>query len=163
VDGLPLVAAWGGGSYTPRAAARVGRLLLREGDWDGRRLLTRDAVRQITGTAGLPGGCGMGFWTNAARRYPGLPADACWGAGAGDQVLLVVPSLNLIVVRNGETLPTPDELKQARPRDVLEEFHDPRARILFLPLIGAITDRAVSSTTPRLLDAARLPLVDTAY
>ncbi len=130
VDGLPLVAAWGGGSYTPRAAARVGRLLIREGDWDGRRLLTRDAVRQITGDAGLPGGCGMGFWTNAASRYSYLPTDACWGAGAGDQVLLVVPSLNLIVVRNGETLPTPDELKQARPRDVLEEFHDPRARIL---------------------------------
>ena len=78
-------------------------------------------------TRDLPGGCGMGFWTNAAGRYPYLPEDAYWGAGAGDQVLLVVPSLNLIVVRNGETLATPDELKQARPRDVLEEFHDPRA------------------------------------
>ena len=81
VDGLPLVAAWGGGSYTPGAAARVGRLLLREGDWDGRRLLTRDAVRQITGDAGLPGHCGMGFWTNAAGRYPYLPKDAYWARG----------------------------------------------------------------------------------
>jgi CubicO group peptidase (beta-lactamase class C family) len=141
VDGLPLVAAWGGGSYTPRAAARIGRLLLREGDWDGRRLLTRDAVRQITGDAGLPGHCGMGFWTNAAGRYPYLPKDAYWGAGAGDQVLLVVPSLNMVVVRNGETLATPDELKQAKPRDVLEEYHDPRARMLFLPLMNAISDR----------------------
>ena len=56
----------------------------------------------------------------------------------------MVPSLNLIVVRNGETLATPDELKRAKPRDVLEEFHDPRARILFLPLMNAISDRAGS-------------------
>ena len=55
VDGLPLVASWGGGSFTPRAMARVGRLLLREGDWDGKRLFSREAVRQVTGDAGLPG------------------------------------------------------------------------------------------------------------
>jgi CubicO group peptidase (beta-lactamase class C family) len=35
VDGLPLVGSWGGGGYTARAAARVGRLMLREGDWEG--------------------------------------------------------------------------------------------------------------------------------
>src|SRR5206468_4804842 len=99
VDGLPLVAGWGGGSYTARAVARVGRLLLREGDWDGKRILTKEAVRQITGDAGLPGHCGMGFWTNAAGRYPKLPRDTYYGAGAGDQLLVVVPSLELIVVR----------------------------------------------------------------
>jgi CubicO group peptidase (beta-lactamase class C family) len=32
VDGLPLVAAWGGGGYTARTTARVGRLMLRQGD-----------------------------------------------------------------------------------------------------------------------------------
>ena len=73
-----------------RAAARIGRLLLREGDWDGRRLLTRDAVRQITGDAGLPGHCGMGFWTNADGRYSKLPKDTYYGAGAGDQLLTLV-------------------------------------------------------------------------
>ena len=76
VDGLPLVAAWGGGSYTPRAAARVGRLLLREGDWDGRRLLTHDAVRQITGDAGLPGALRDGLLDQ--RRGPlSLLAQGC--------------------------------------------------------------------------------------
>ena len=38
VDGLPLVAIAGGGSYTARAVARVGRLLLNKGRWDGQRL-----------------------------------------------------------------------------------------------------------------------------
>src|SRR5439155_6204774 len=64
VDGLPLVAAWGGGSYTARAAARVGRLVLRGGDSDGARVLSRNAVRQVAGTAGLPGNCGIGWATN---------------------------------------------------------------------------------------------------
>lgn len=92
VDGLPLVGSWGGGSYTARASVRVGRLVLREGGWHGRRLLSREAVRQVTTSAGLPGDCGTGWWTNAAGRYKSLPRDAVWGAGAGDQVLLVVRS-----------------------------------------------------------------------
>ena len=112
--------------------------MLREGDWDGRRLLTTEAVRLTTGSAGQPGDCGMGWWTNAARRYAGVPQDAYWGAGAGDQLLLVVPSLKLIMVRNGQTLqPGPDE-EPVRQDDVFTRYHDYRARILLEPLAGAV-------------------------
>jgi CubicO group peptidase (beta-lactamase class C family) len=136
VDGLPLVGSWGGGNYTARAAARVGRLMLREGDWDGKRLLSKEAVRQIIGDAGLPGHCGMGFWTNADGRYPKLPKDTFYGAGAGDQLLIVVPSQNLIVVRNGQALAP----ERKNPRDVFAAFHDQRVKILFEPVLDAITD-----------------------
>jgi CubicO group peptidase (beta-lactamase class C family) len=137
VNGLSLVAGWGGGNYSPRALARVGRLLLREGDWNGKTILSKDAVKQVTGDAGLPGHCGMGFWTNADGRYPNLPKDTYYGAGAGDQLLIVVPSLNLIVVRNGEALaPEPKGAK-----DVFEAFHDARVKILFEPVVAAVTDR----------------------
>ena len=79
----------------------------------------------------------MGWWTNTTGRYAKLPKDAVWGAGAGDQVLLVIPSLNLIVVRNGQTIepPPPDS------PDVFAAYHDPRAKILFEPLVEAITDK----------------------
>lgn len=141
VDNLPLVAGWGGGAYTARALARLGRLLLRRGDWDGKAILSKEAVRHVTGDAGLPGHCGMGFWTNADGRYPKLPKDAYYGAGAGDQLLIVVPSLNLIVVRNGQTLaPEPKNAK-----DVFEAFHDPRVKILFDPIIEAITEKPKQS------------------
>lgn len=109
VDGLPIVASWGGGGYTARAVARVARLMLRKGNWDGKQLLSEDAVRLVTTDAGTPGHGGMGWWSNNEGKYPKLPRDAFWGAGAGHQVVLVVPSLNLIAVRNGEAFsPVPD-------------------------------------------------------
>jgi hypothetical protein len=80
----------------------------------------------------------MGWWTNASGRYSKLPKDAVWGAGAGDQLLLVIPSLKLIMVRNGQTLePGPGE-PPIRQDDVLTRYHDYRARILFEPLAEAV-------------------------
>jgi CubicO group peptidase (beta-lactamase class C family) len=104
VAGLPLVASWGGGAFTARAVARIGRLMLRQGDWDGRRLVGARAVRETTSSAGLPGDGGMGWWTNAGGRVDALPRDAFWAAGAGGQVALVVPNLQLIAVRNGDPM-----------------------------------------------------------
>lgn len=130
VEGLPLVACWGGGSYTARAAARVGRLMLRQGDWDGKRLLRPEAVRLTTADAGTPGPCGMGWWCNQDGDFPELPPDAFFGSGAGHQILLVVPSRNLLVIRNGAALakvpPTP------------KAYHEPYRHFLFKPLMDAM-------------------------
>jgi CubicO group peptidase (beta-lactamase class C family) len=108
VDDLPLVATWGGGSYSPDAVARVGRLLLRRGDWEGRRLLSDSVVKTALRHSGLPGHSGLGWWVNqghdGSRLWKSAPDDAFGGAGAGHQFLLVVPSLYLIVVRNGANL-----------------------------------------------------------
>ncbi len=128
VDDLPLVAAWGGGGYTARALARVGRLMLRRGDWEGVQLISEDAVRHTTSSAGLPGENGMGWWTNADGRFASLPKDAFWASGAGHQTLLVVPSLNLICVRNGGPLSAKKE-----------EYSEARGHYLFEPLMDAIT------------------------
>ena len=148
VDGLALVGSWGGGAYTPRAAAQIGRLVLHEGNWEGRQILSTNAVRQVTADAGLVGNCGMGWWGNGGQRYSKLPKDAVWGAGAGDQLLLVVPSLNLVMVRNGDTLtPGPDE-PPVNDDDVFTKYHDYRARILFEPLVEAIADASVVSGPP---------------
>jgi CubicO group peptidase (beta-lactamase class C family) len=143
VDGLPLVAAWGGASFSPRGLARLGRLIEHDGDWDGKRILSPEAVHQVTRSAGLPGGCGMGWWTNNVGRYQHIPTDACWGAGAGDQILLVIPSLKLILVRYGKLLtPVKDST------DVLVRFHDERTKIMFDPLVAAVTDRPAGLGAP---------------
>lgn len=114
VNGIDLVANWGGATITARAAARVGRLMLREGDWDGRRLLDASIVRACVDVPRAPAANewqgprsprpGFGWWTNRDAAWPSVPRDAYLGAGAGDQLLLVVPSLDLIAVRFGSKL-----------------------------------------------------------
>ena len=128
VDGLSLVAAWGGGNFTARSAARLGRLMLREGDWDGQRLIDADAVRQTVADAGLPNGNGTGWWTNGRGACETMPRDAFYAAGAEHQTVLVVPSLNLICVRNGASLGD-----QSAGGDARRPF-------LFDPLMAAVTD-----------------------
>jgi CubicO group peptidase (beta-lactamase class C family) len=129
LDDLALVAPWGGGAYSPRATARVGRLMLREGDWEGVRMLKPEAVRQVTRDAGTPGNAGIGWWTNAERTYAELPPDAYFGSGAGDQVVLVIPRLKPIAVSNGGPL----ELGRSVEKGL--DTH------LFNPLMRARTDR----------------------
>ncbi len=136
VEGLPLVAPWGGGNFTPRAVARVGRLMLRQGDWEGKQLLSASAVASVTSDAGTPGNGGIGWWSNNEGIVPALPKGAFWGAGAGHQLLLVVPSLKLIVVRNGESL------NPARSFDVALREN------LFEPLIRAVDQRAARRMNP---------------
>ena len=114
VNGLNLVANWGGGGYTARAVARVGRLMLRKGNWQGRQLVDSKRVEEVVKFAGtplpdLPAGnpapaSGLGWWTNFDGVWSKVPRDAFAGAGAGNQVLLVVPSMDLIIVRNGSNL-----------------------------------------------------------
>lgn len=141
VDGLTLYGSWGGAAFTPRAAARIGRLVLRQGDWEGRRILTPEAVHAVTTDAGQPGHCGMGWWSNNGGRYAGLPRDATYGAGANDQLMMVIPSLNLIMVRNGRSIePDPDE-PPVHKVDMLTSYHDYRAQVLFEPLVDAVLDR----------------------
>ena len=133
-DGLPLVANWGGANFTARAVARVGRLMLSKGNWQGRLLISPEWVEKVTeyaGTpvpdrsAGTPGpGSGLCWWLNFDGVFRSLPRDAFWGSGAGNQVLLVSPILELIVVRNGSQL-TDDHLQGI-------------AEFLFEPLAGAI-------------------------
>jgi CubicO group peptidase (beta-lactamase class C family) len=145
VDGLPLVAAWGGASFTPRAMARVGRLMLRQGDWQGKQLLSPEAVRAVTSDAGTGSTCGIGWWSNnRGRNDEGVviqaPRDAFWAAGANHQIMLVVPSLKLIVVRFGRYL----SAQEPNP------WLDPVNSLLFGPVVGAVTghDSPVSATAP---------------
>ena len=119
VDGLKLVPNWGGGSYTARAIARVGRLMLKKGNWQGSQLIDSRCVEMVLRYAGTPKpdrppgnprpACGLGWYTNFDGNWSKVPHDAFAGAGAGNQVLLVVPSLDLIVVRNGGNLYDPSK------------------------------------------------------
>ena len=135
VDGLPLVANWGGGSFTARTAAAVGRLMLRRGDWEGKRLVRQESVDRMTAYAKtplpdrLPGNpqpaCGLAWYTNFDGNWPQVLRDAFAGAGAGNQILVVIPSLSMVIVRNGA---------QIDPQG----FWGGVVTYLFDPIVGAV-------------------------
>ncbi len=95
----------------------------------------------MTNDAGLPGHFGMGWWTNSDGHFPDLPRDAVWGAGAKNQILLVVPSLNLIAVRNG------NELRASGGQGSEMEPITPVYQRLFKPLVAAATQTTAVSTS----------------
>jgi hypothetical protein len=118
--------------------------MLRRGEWDGRQIIDAPSVEQTTSSAGLPGAGGMGWWTNAKRRCESLPVDTFWAAGAGGQVTLIVPSLKLIAVRNGNDLDDGDN-------------DDAMERYVFEPLMEAILGTEESSRATSVLN--RSPVV----
>lgn len=146
VEGLPLVANWGGGNFTARAVARVARLMLHNGEWEGRQLISPARVKDVLAYAGLPlpdravegpyPGSGLGWYTNFDGVWPSVPRDAFAGAGAGHQVLLVIPSLDLIVVRNGELL------------DQGLSFWGGLEKHLFTPLMETLAQQPAYSPSP---------------
>ena len=130
VDNLPVAMTWGGGTYTPDAVARVGRLLLHRGTWEGQELIPARVVDAALKPSGMPGHSGLAFWVNTgadgSRLWKSAPPDAFGGEGAGHQCLLVIPSLDLIVVRNGDRLDSSLSFMEALDRHVVA------------PVIGAI-------------------------
>jgi CubicO group peptidase (beta-lactamase class C family) len=113
-DSMELFAIWSGARFTTRATARIGQLLLQKGRWGGVELVAPEWVQTATSYAGTPlpdrsqgsshPAPGICWWSNSLGAWPALPRDAFAGAGAGGQVLLVVPSLDLVVVRYGNSL-----------------------------------------------------------
>jgi CubicO group peptidase (beta-lactamase class C family) len=119
INGLPMVGGWGGGGFTANAVARIGRLMLRKGNWQGKQLidttLVKEALRfepannwefehDIKGNTNPFLETTLGWYSNRSGIWEFLPRDAFAGAGAQNQLLLVVPSLDLIVVRFGDQL-----------------------------------------------------------
>jgi CubicO group peptidase (beta-lactamase class C family) len=114
IGGLDLVPNWGGAAYTARATARIGRLMLRKGNWEGRQILDSTWVKKVTTQSGTPlpprnnkqpaPASTMGWYVNFDGVWPRVPRDAYCGAGAHNQHLIVIPSLDLIIVRYGRDM-----------------------------------------------------------
>jgi CubicO group peptidase (beta-lactamase class C family) len=87
---------------TARNWARLGLLYLRDGVWNGQRLLPEGFAKFVSTPAPAwprPEYGGQ-FWVNGIGQW-NLPRDAYFMAGAGGQHTFIVPSHNLVVVRMG--------------------------------------------------------------
>jgi CubicO group peptidase (beta-lactamase class C family) len=101
-----------GGSYvyaSVRDFAKLGLLYLRDGIWNGERILPEGWVAYTrTPSAHTPGDRGYGaqFWLNTGndpkvRRWPDLPPDTFAMNGHQGQHVFIVPSQDAVVVRVG--------------------------------------------------------------
>lgn len=104
---------------TPRDFARLGYLFLNDGCWQGQRLLPEGWVRDDTAVSEAYrrkvverewGDIqGREWWLNKPvleafqpAPWPHVPQDAYAAEGHWNQIVLVVPSLDLVVVRTGD-------------------------------------------------------------
>ena len=88
---------------TARDLARLGLLYQQDGLWQGQRLLPENWRRFVTTPSGPqpegPFGYGAGFWL--LNTSPTIPADAFGAFGNRGQYLIIIPSRELVIVRQG--------------------------------------------------------------
>jgi CubicO group peptidase (beta-lactamase class C family) len=124
--GHPMMSS--GATMTARQLLALGRLLLKRGVWNGRRLVAVNALSQLFQGSEANPAYGMTFWLNAnvtradatevdiektlalGRPYEAwgsaciskvAPADLVAMVGSWNQRIYVSPSLDLVVVRQG--------------------------------------------------------------
>ena len=86
---------------TARNWARIGLLYLRDGMWQGQRILPEGWAKFVSTQApAWERPYGALFWRVAAND-PNLPPDTYHAAGAGGQNTWIVPSRDLVIVRMG--------------------------------------------------------------
>ncbi len=92
--------------------ARLGNLYLQDGVWNGERLLPEGYVNFVRTVAPawaadkrpIYGGF---FWINGMSQFPAAPTTAYYMLGADGQVVLIVPSHDLVIVRLGHAKGAP--------------------------------------------------------
>lgn len=140
---------------TPKAFARLGSLLVNEGTWNGRRIVSADYIRQ--GATGTPINTNYGFlWrTNLVPEGVEPSEDTIresiksatprtyWLSGLFNQNVFVVPEFNIVVVRMGfpaDIFGDPiGESEGERPK--WEHY-------FFRGLLGGLTDTSVPDPGP---------------
>jgi CubicO group peptidase (beta-lactamase class C family) len=100
-----------------RDLARFGLMALRGGRWDGKQIVSASYLKQATSPSqALNPSYGFLWWENAKPgfgaeeavrgsaelRFDGSPPDTFAALGAGVQAVMVVPSLDLVVIRQGQ-------------------------------------------------------------
>jgi CubicO group peptidase (beta-lactamase class C family) len=134
------------------AMARFGLLWLAGGEWKDAQVLPSDFVDQVrTAVPNVPGlkvrvpeqygrassHYGMLWWNNADESIEGLPLDTYWTWGLYDSLIVVMPTLEIVVARAGQSW---KRTKSADHYDVLKPF--------LLPIVAAGREKLNGRSAP---------------
>lgn len=96
-----------GSSYgwaTTRDWSKFGLLYLHKGNWNGEQIFDESWEKYTaTPTNRSDGRYGGHFWLNANGHFPDVPRDMYYCSGFQGQMVAIIPSLDLVIVRMGLT------------------------------------------------------------
>ena len=116
IEGVPRREFGAGIHANVEALSRIGYLHLHNGRWKDQQILTEEFVRTLSrpieSVAGVPDWdssthpnssvhYGLLWWNNADGALDEIPRDAYWAWGLYDSLIIVIPSLDMVVVRGG--------------------------------------------------------------
>ncbi len=90
---------WAGLYLHPRDLAKIGYLMLHQGQWDGKQIVSSQWVSQATQMqkkTGMGSNYGYGWWIPSTGQFTEFVAD-----GRGGQYIHVIPALNMVIVTTG--------------------------------------------------------------
>ena len=140
-----------------RDNARLAYLFMKEGCWNGERILSASWVRQSTSpSTSMNRGYGYWWWLNGEEplldsvsfedkqrmMHEFAPHDAYCGVGLGNQFVEVIPSLDMVVVRLG-TAPHDDLSAWADPVGLYDEITTDGDQILHNQILELVLDSVV--------------------
>jgi CubicO group peptidase (beta-lactamase class C family) len=103
IDGHPVESVaggshWGGGMFIhARDQARIGLLMQRGGQWEGKRVLSEDWIARCRVPCPLNQSYGYLWWLNTVRaRYPSAPASSYCALGAGGNLTWIDPDHDIV-------------------------------------------------------------------
>jgi CubicO group peptidase (beta-lactamase class C family) len=103
-EGLAL--PYSGCHTTGRSLGRIGLLALHHGKWNDKQIVPAAWLREsVAPSQEFNKAYGYLWWNNTANQWPGVPADAFAALGKWDNDILVVPGMDLVVIRQSDLAP----------------------------------------------------------
>lgn len=88
----------GGGYFVPRDFLKLAQLMVNGGSWNGRRIVSRDWVRQAVAPHSELAGIHYGYlWWVTDMPYQGRTVRAFFAGGNGGQTFVGIPELDLVI------------------------------------------------------------------
>jgi len=129
-----------------RDMARIGLLMLRQGNWSGQQVVSREWARRVTSLitplnemnppelrslgTGSRWGYGYMWWVWDAPNSPGPFEGAYTGMGAGGQYITVLPKLDMVIAHKTDMGQPPSQGPNERRRNVSLAEYDSALRML---------------------------------
>jgi CubicO group peptidase (beta-lactamase class C family) len=102
LDGAGHPYGGGGVQFLPRDFMKLGQLMLDGGTWQGRRILSRDFVARASAPLYSLRNLVYGYlWWGIDYPYKDRTVHAFFAGGAGGQIVMVIPELDLVAAAYG--------------------------------------------------------------